>query len=454
MKVASLKRWISILALASLVSVAAFVEAHPASAASPIRVTTWKDELDSTPNATCSLREAVISANDAIAFGGCSRGSIGADEIVLPPDLKDELGSERYFEVSRGSPGEDQPRQGDLDILDMLTIRGAGRDLTTIASSNHVDRIFHIIDLGSKVVTIEGVTIRGGSSVDKGGGIYNFGSTLILRNVNITGNQANQWGGGVRNKIDLERGIGSTLTIFDAIILANYSGGDGGGIDNDGSLYIANSLISTNQAVVKGGGISNNSQLGYQVKITNTTITQNIGADGAGVSTAGEDVTFLNCTIYNNIGTSPSTAIVGVVVRQGDGNQVTFNNTIIAGHEAPRQNCAVQALAVVYSNGHNLEDAATCGLNTDGVADDLVNTPPGLDSFGAYGSDTQLYGLLPGSPAIDSGADEGCPSTDQRGVNFGRPADGNGDGSAVCDIGAFESAAVPAKTVFLPNIFQ
>jgi hypothetical protein len=31
---------------------------------------------------------------------------------------------------------------------------------------------------------------------------------------------------------------------------------------------------------------------------------------------------------------------------------------------------------------------------------------------------------------------------DQRGTPFVRPTDGNGDGNAVCDIGAFESAAV------------
>jgi hypothetical protein len=55
--------------------------------------------------------------------------------------------------------------------------------------------------------------------------------------------------------------------------------------------------------------------------------------------------------------------------------------------------------------------------------------------------------LLTGSPAIDAGnpAAPGstalaCPATDQRGV--ARPQDGNSDGQAVCDIGAFELRTV------------
>ncbi len=52
------------------------------------------------------------------------------------------------------------------------------------------------------------------------------------------------------------------------------------------------------------------------------------------------------------------------------------------------------------------------------------------------GGPTQTLALLPGSPAIDAGDDALCPSTDQRGEI--RPQDGNNDGLAKCDIGAFE----------------
>ena len=44
--------------------------------------------------------------------------------------------------------------------------------------------------------------------------------------------------------------------------------------------------------------------------------------------------------------------------------------------------------------------------------------------------------MLDGSPAIDAGDNEECPNNDQRGSI--RPADGDEDGTKVCDIGAFE----------------
>ena len=46
--------------------------------------------------------------------------------------------------------------------------------------------------------------------------------------------------------------------------------------------------------------------------------------------------------------------------------------------------------------------------------------------------------LLPGSPAIDRGDNTQLPPSDQRGAGFPRVKDGNGDGRAVADIGAFE----------------
>ena len=62
------------------------------------------------------------------------------------------------------------------------------------------------------------------------------------------------------------------------------------------------------------------------------------------------------------------------------------------------------------------------------------------------GGTTFTHALLAGSPAIDGGNPAGCTdpwgnplTTDQRGEV--RPADGNGDCTAICDIGAYE---VPA----------
>jgi hypothetical protein len=56
----------------------------------------------------------------------------------------------------------------------------------------------------------------------------------------------------------------------------------------------------------------------------------------------------------------------------------------------------------------------------------------------------KTLGLAGGSPAIDAGDDGICVTTDQTGA--ARPADGNGDGDAHCDLGAIEIAASSGGT--------
>jgi hypothetical protein len=54
-----------------------------------------------------------------------------------------------------------------------------------------------------------------------------------------------------------------------------------------------------------------------------------------------------------------------------------------------------------------------------------------------------------GSPAIDAGDNAACPATDYRGI--ARPVDGNGDGNAVCDMGAYEWWE-PTQQIYLPLV--
>ena len=90
-------------------------------------------------------------------------------------------------------------------------------------------------------------------------------------------------------------------------------------------------------------------------------------------------------------------------------------------------NCSGVGLAAAIEGEFNLSSDKTCPWEN--------NIDPLLLPLAYNGGSTPTHALAPGSPAIDAGGLV-CPETDQRGV--GRPADGDGDGIALCDIGSFE----------------
>ena len=186
----------------------------------------------------------------------------------------------------------------------------------------------------------------------------------------------------------------------------------GGGIYNGGTLSLTNSTVSGNHAGAAGGGILNAGT--GTLTLTNSTVSGNHANNGGG--------------IWN-------------------GGDVTLVNTIVAGNSAPTN---PDAQGGFTSQGHNLigDTQGSSGW----VDSDLLDVDPLLGPLQNNGGTTETHALLPGSPAIDSGTNTGCPTTDQRGV--ARPNDGDKNGTAICDIGSFEvdttapkvSAATPTST--------
>lgn len=238
------------------------------------RVTTLEDtpppyNCDSAP---CSLREAIIAAN------------ADPDLSVIVFDL------DGAFTLARAGTGEDLSNTGDLDLrTDVILLgNGAGR---TVLDGNGLDRMLHI-QPGVHIV-IQGVTIRGGLAEDAGGGIRNDGSLLTLNYSVLRDNHtAPGFSGG-----GLAALAGAITKINQSTIgPGNVSGDLGGGIFNGGSLLeIRNSTISGNSARL-GGGLHNN--YGSSATLIHTTITlNNASVTGGGVATEDASLTNLGSSI-------------------------------------------------------------------------------------------------------------------------------------------------------------
>ncbi|MEA2374305.1 MAG: hypothetical protein QOD53_768, partial [Thermoleophilaceae bacterium] len=166
--------------------------------------------------------------------------------------------------------------------------------------------------------------------------------------------------------------------------------------------------------------------------LTNVTIAGNSADAGAGSAatggvayggglymTGGGNV--LNATVAGNrvLTSAGGTSYAGNVY---PGGTIHVKNTIVSGGQATtKPNCNT----ALTSDGHNIEDKDECGFHAGG---DQFNKDPTLGPLANNGGPSLTRRLLPGSLAINSGDNSGCPATDQRGF----PRQGT------CDKGAYE----------------
>jgi uncharacterized repeat protein (TIGR01451 family) len=278
-----------------------------------------------------------------------------------------------------------------------------------------------------------------------GGGIYSKGVLTVSRST-LSKNTAKTLRNGGLLEVD-RIGSGGAIyasqatTIVDSVIGGVGAGNvavNGAGLQMAGGskLEILRTTMSHNDAV-SGGAINVVSPAASPFTITNSTISTNHATDsGAGINTS-SSVAILNSTIADN---------VKVTSNQGAGlnlagGTASLKNTLLAHNlgGGVSANCGKVGSGVlpVLTQGGNLSTDGTCNLtySTDqqNVADAKIG-PLALNDNTLNGAFT--HALLDGSPAIDKGVNDGCPSSDERG--FIRPFDALVLGTKVCDIGAYE----------------
>jgi hypothetical protein len=330
------------------------------------------------------------------------------------------------------STGDDQS-YGDLDITAPVTIMGAGTDRTIICAGENdytgIDRVMEIANT-TGTVKLSDLKIMWGriTSGIGGAGIYQSvsNSTVLLERVAVNENNISAatypYGGGIL--------VTGDMTLLDSTLMFNNTVGYGGGIlgFSDSFITINRSTIAYNSAQW-GGGIyySGNGVL------QNSTISANSATDrGGGIfkSDNGSSLIIGQSTITGNQVLGGS--ITGWAIYDLGAVEV-INSILVADY--PGTAC----YDGINSGYNNISTDSSCGTSyVMVVAYTLLG---GLSDNGGY---TQTHPLLDGSPAIDSGNNPNCLKIDQRGVR--RPIDGNGDGIATCDIGAFELG----MNLFLP----
>ncbi len=283
---------------------------------------------------------------------------------------------------------------------------------------------------------IKNITIRNGFVSWFGGGIYCYDSSPSFINITITSNSAGWSGGGICCS-------GNSNPCLENVTITNNSSDNiGGGISCWCSHINLENVSIIGNSSLYGGGISFYESSSCQV---NVTITDNsVSNDGGGIYCWDSSPILENIIITGNTASDDG----GGIYCNGNSNPILVN--CILWNDLPQEIYFSEegdpnSITISYSDIQGGE--AGIVTNNNGAVNWLEGNIDEDPLFGGTGG--HPYSLLEDSPCIDAGI------PDTTGLNLPpwdiignmRIWDGNGDGTAIIDMGAYEYGAPPYVNV-------